>query len=172
MVEDECGDEEPFPTGSTRGVASNDRRYSHPTNGRLVVGQASAKLILDGVPGNQVGYRWNSMRPGKSLFPRWSDGVILEAIRQTIDEPQLVVRERGTTYRRREVTEVIIEVSSFDFRGVEVLSHVFPVNGTGVRYNPNPRDPKDNHLMEQIDLPLDRIELERYSRKHDRFPYR
>lgn len=113
-----------------------------------------AKHILDGEgsPTFKGGHRFSSRIVGKSVFPEsWSDETILDAVRQTLGNPQFNVYLGQTLVLRSLVDEVVIEVRLKKIASSFEIETAFPVNGSGVFLN---------STRGRVQVPLDLSALE------------
>ncbi|MDO5535378.1 MAG: EndoU domain-containing protein, partial [Propionibacteriaceae bacterium] len=87
---------------------------------------------------DRMGHRWSSQRPGATVFPEhWSDQKIIDAVRDTIEDPdEYQPVSKGVVERtvRKEIDGVVIHVKWINRPGEgPVLSYAFPQRGKGVR---------------------------------------
>ncbi|MBV7294899.1 EndoU domain-containing protein [Corynebacterium sp. TAE3-ERU12] len=82
------------------------------------------------VPSARRGHRWNSERPNATTFPRsWSDQKIVDAVRDTIEEPDDVVKmnRRRISYRKIGDIYVKAEYSVVDGEALPNSVTAYPV---------------------------------------------
>lgn len=84
----------------------------------------------------QEGHRWSSQRGGATVFPKsWSDQKIVDAVRDTIEDPDEYqpARKPGVPrVVRKTVDGVVIEAKWRQVRGEAKLDYAYPVRGDGV----------------------------------------
>ncbi|SCX06811.1 VG15 protein [Corynebacterium jeikeium] len=86
--------------------------------------------------GDQQGHRYGSQRPGATMFPKeWSDQKIVDAVRDTIETPDLYMPLGGNAVPRRvrkNVDGVLVEAEWIFLNGEAHFRFAMPIRGKGV----------------------------------------
>ena len=129
------GAEEPLPDlekmpGHVLFGWTDDRDLPPVADGPVDTGREAHTRAL------QEGHRWSSQRGGATVFPKsWSDQKIVDAVRDTIEEPDEYrpVGGRGAPrVVRKTVDGVVIEARWRQVRGEPKFIEAHPVRGDGV----------------------------------------
>ena len=129
------GAEEPLPDlekmpGHVLFDWSDDRGLPPLSAGAVDAGREAHTRAL------QEGHRWSSQRKKASLFPKsWSDQKIVDAVRDTIEEPdeyQPTHKPAAPRVVRKTVDGVVIEARWRQVRGEAKFIEAYPVRGDGV----------------------------------------
>ena len=111
----------------------------------------------------QEGHRWSSQRGGATVFPKsWSDQKIVDAVRDTIEDPdeyQPARKPGAPRVVRKTIDGVVIEAKWFNQGDAAKLDYAYPVRGDGVYWitkKGEKVDPPNPHKKDKTFRPVDR----------------